>query len=411
MSKLIIDKSTLDAKSLADFISIYQRGRSEFYSPIPLNLQDPIHHHVDINTVAFYLPQFHRLEINDLTWGRGFTEWTNCTRTYPSFLHHRQPHLPEDVGFYDLHNEEVIERQVELAIYSGLKGFCFHYYSFNNQPIMDMPIKRFLSRENDQFKFMICWANENWTKTWNGESSQIIIQQDHDAFMDKNFIHQVLPYIRDSKYLRIKNKLVLMIYRPFLMIDHLEEIVDYWREVIAKEKLGEILLLRSNFKNSEYIKAINTRGIKDPFDGIVQFPPHGIFEKQSIKISDQFLFNKKFTGKIYDYREAANMYLNELELNQSIYPAVIPSWDNSARRPDNPVIFINSNPNLYKEWLCKALESSIKTNKNLVFINAWNEWAEGAHLEPCSWYGYAHLESTRYAILNQNQIFTSPSQA
>jgi lipopolysaccharide biosynthesis protein len=407
MSKLIIDKSTLEAKSLADFLSIYQRGKSEFYSPVPLNLDQAVNHSIAVNTVAFYLPQFHRLKINDLTWGRGFTEWTNCTRTYPSFPHHRQPHLPEDLGFYDLCNEEVLERQIELASYSGLKGFCFHYYSFNNQPIMDMPIKRFLSRKNDQFKFMICWANENWTKTWDGQSNQVIIPQQHDKSVDKNFIHQVLPYMRDSKYLKIKNKLVLMIYRPFLMIDHLDEIVNYWREVITKEKLGELLLLRSNFKNSEFINAINFKGINDPFDGIVQFPPHGNFDKKSMKVSNQSLFNKDFVGSLYDYREAANMYLDELQSNHLIYPGVIPSWDNSARRPNNPVVFINSNPNVYEEWLSKAIESSIKTNKNLVFINAWNEWAEGAHIEPCSWYGYAHLQSTRYAILKQNQNFTS----
>lgn len=406
MSKIYLENKLQNLQDLSDFLRVYQRDRSELFKPAPSNLDEKINLDSRINVMAFYLPQYHQFELNDGAWGRGFTDWENVTRTYPFFPGHHQPHQPIDMGYYDLKNCHVIERQIQLAKYSGIRGFCFHYYSFLGQKIMNEPIDMFLKRPVDRFNYMINWANENWSKKWNGGNKDLIIEQIHTPDSDMNFFLEILPYLRDERYLKINDKLPIMIYRPALMFPHLPETLSRWREMAKKEGVGELLLLRSNFHEFEFQQLCNdyTFG-QDPFDGVVQFPPHGNFDINHITIPQNLLFNKNYEGRVFDYVRAANRFLNESAQDSRVFPGVIPSWDNSARMLEESIVYVNSSPKLYENWLEEAIKISVKANKNLVFINAWNEWAEGAHIEPSSWYGYAHIEATRYATSNSlNEI-------
>lgn len=399
--QIILENKTSSLSCLSDFLAAYQRDQSEFFQPAPLVLNDNVNVHQNINVIAFYLPQYHQIDINDVHWGRGFTDWTNVAKTYPFFPGHHQPHQPIDMGYYDLNNHNVLNRQVDLAKHAGIKGFCFHYYSFSGRRVMEHPIDTFHSRSDNGFKFMINWANENWSKNWDGGNRELIIEQKHELRSDTEFFYEILKYLQDPKYIKVNGKKPLMIYRPALMLPHLNDLIETWREIAHKEGVGELLLLRSNFHESEFQNLCKNYGvICEPFDGVVQFPPHGNFDRPPLNISEDLLFNKNFIGRIFDYITAANHFIANSLSNPYIYPGVIPSWDNSARMVDKAIIYINSNPKIYEEWLTHAIKISLNGGKNIVFVNAWNEWAEGAHLEPSSWYGYAHIESTRNAIIN-----------
>lgn len=397
--QIILEDKLQNLRELSEFLKVYQRGQSEYFKPKPIDLEcGPI---VDsnINVIAFYLPQFHQVCLNDNAWGRGFTDWTNVTKCYPFYPGHHQPHQPVDMGYYDLKNPNVLERQIQLAKYAGIRGFCFHYYSFSGRKVMDYPIKLFHGRANDGFNYMINWANENWSKKWDGGNKEVIIEQKHNLDSDRNLFYEILPHLLDVKYFKIHGKTPLMIYRPALLFPHLNYTLEMWRDIAKKEGVGDLLLLRSNFHETEFKQLCDEHKLNgEPFDGVVQFPPHGNFDRPPLMISKESLFNKNFAGRLFDYATAANHFLSKSISEPKTYPGVIPSWDNSARMVDDAIIYINSNPEIYKEWLSRAISISLNDNKNMVFVNAWNEWAEGAHLEPSSWYGYAHIESTRAAI-------------
>jgi lipopolysaccharide biosynthesis protein len=268
---------------------------------------------------------------------------------------------------------------------------------------MNGPIEQFLNRPDDKFQYMINWANENLTKKWDGQKSEIILEQIHTEKDDEAFFNEILPHLKSKKYLRVKGRIPLLIYRPSLMIPHLEKTLMRWRTLAKTQGVGDLLLLRSNLDELEYQTLCDCAAInEDPFDGVVQFPPHGNFDRGHLRISRDILFNNQFSGKLFDYQHLANRFISECAINPTLYPGVIPSWDNSARMGHDAIIYINSNPKIFQEWLSVAIKSSVNNNQNIVFINAWNEWGEGAHLEPCSWYGYAHIESTRAAVLNAN---------
>lgn len=380
--------------------AIYTKHSEHYVSP-PSDISAPFINPKRICLSAFYLPQFHRLAINDRTWGPGFTEWTNVTRAHPFFPGHLQPHLPADLGFYDLSNSDTLERQVKLATHYGISSFTFHYYWFGGQKIMDGPINTFLSRKDLNMNFSICWANENWTKRWDGRDKEIILQQPHSYSEDKKFIYDIIPYLSDSRYLRLNGKLVLILYRPSLLGAHLEKTLDHWRKTVEDAGLGSLLIFGTNCGLDFEDKKKHLRNL----DGIVQFPPHGHW-RYVYKPNLNFFYNKNFSGSIGEYKHAIETLLKEHDFQFPLIPGVFPSWDNTARKRSASHIYINSNPNLYQFWLENAIKIAMKSNfaKNLVFINAWNEWAEGAHLEPCRWYGHAHLQATRNAIINSGNI-------
>ena len=347
----------------------------------------------DIKLIAYYLPQFHPFPENDQWWGKGFTEWTNVTKAVPQFVGHYQPHLPDELGFYDLRLKEVMERQIELAKMYGVYGFCFHHYWFGGKRLMEKPVDLLLNNKDLDIPFCLCWANENWTRRWDGLENDVLIAQKHSPEDDIEFIKDLSRYLKDDRYIKIDGKPLVVIYRIELLPNP-KETIKRWREYCKGIGFEDIFLVGAQ-----------TFGFEDPtlygLDAAVEFPPHKIPGCPQINNEIEFI-NKKFTGLVYDYEK---MVLNKGYLNDvkySLFKTIMPSWDNTARKPNNSHIFKNATPELYSEWLKDVIlhtKNNNKDNEQFVFINAWNEWAEGAHLEPDRKYGYAYLEKTRDTIL------------
>lgn len=347
----------------------------------------------DIKLIAYYLPQFHPFTENDEWWGKGFTEWTNVTKAVPQFIGHYQPHLPDELGFYDLRLKEVMARQIELAKIYGVHGFCFHHYWFGGKRLMEKPVDMLLENKDLDIPFCLCWANENWTRRWDGLENDILIAQNHSPEDDIEFMKDMSRYIKDERYIKIDGKPLLIIYRIELLPNP-KETIERWREYCKQIGFEDIFLVGAQ-----------TFGFENPtlygLDAVVEFPPHKIHGCPQINNETDFI-NKKFTGLVYDYEK---MVLNKGYLDNtsySLFKTVMPSWDNTARKPNNSHIFKNATPEHYSEWLKDIIlhtKNNNKKNEQFVFINAWNEWAEGAHLEPDRKYGYSYLEKTREAII------------
>lgn len=349
-----------------------------------------------VKLVAFYLPQFHSIPENDAWWGKGFTEWTNVRPATPQFGSHYQPHVPGELGYYELNDSTVFRKQIDLAKLYGLHGFCFYFYWFGGKTLLEMPLSNFLSDRSLDFPFCLCWANESWSRTWAGLDTDVLIAQRHSPSDDLAFIRHVARYMTDSRYIRINGKPLLLVYRPSLLPSALET-SQRWRSWCAENGIGEI-----------YLAYTQSFDLGDPkifgFDAAVEFPPNNCNPPDITTSIDQLAVN--FSGKIYDWRYFVAQSFNYKNPGHMLFRGVCPSWDNSARRGSRSTIFENSSPRGYQQWLTNAISDSrarIKSpDERLVFVNAWNEWAEGAHLEPDERYGYAYLEATRKALLSES---------
>lgn len=350
-----------------------------------------------LKLIAFYLPQYHPIPENDEWWGKGFTEWTNVTRAIPNFRGHYQPHLPSDFGFYDLRLPEIREAQAALAKQYGIYGFCYHHYWFGGKRLLERPFKEVLESGKPDFPFCLCWANENWTRRWDGAENQILMAQQHSPDDDLAFIRDIMPALKDPRYIRVNGKPLLIVYRVSLLPTPLQT-AEIWQKEAYRNGIPGL-----------YLVAAQSFGIGDPrpygFDAAVEFPPHNA---RGTWINDQLeITNRDYQGNIFDYAKvAANHILQDLPIEKD-YPlihTVMPSWDNTARRQNHCHTFFNSSPEHYRVWLKSVVDHTRNKHDHalpFVFINAWNEWAEGCHLEPDQKYGHGFLEATRDALMNE----------
>ncbi|SDJ05690.1 Lipopolysaccharide biosynthesis protein [Paraburkholderia steynii] len=355
---------------------------------------------VPVRALAFYLPQFHPFPENDEWWGKGFTEWTNVTRAVPQFAGHYQPHLPGELGFYDLRIPEVQRRQVELAKAAGLGGFCFYFYWFGGKRLMEAPIRQYLEHSEFDFPFCLCWANENWTRRWDGLDQERLISQHHSAEDDLAFIEHISSYLKDPRYIRINGRPYLMVYRPNLL-PNARETVERWRKWARENGIGELYLA--------YTQSFENADPRDyGFDAAVEFPPNNAHPPSLA--NELTFFNDKFAGHVLDWTHYLEKSYNYETPNYRLFRGVTPSWDNEARKPGRGTVFLGSTPRLYEEWLFNAASYTVakvdNPDERLVFINAWNEWAEGAHLEPDRKYGYAWLQATNNALVRANAVLS-----
>jgi len=348
-----------------------------------------------LKMIAFYLPQFHPFEENDSFWGKGFTEWTNVSKAVPQFEGHYQPKLPGELGFYDLRLKEVQQKQIELAKNYGLSGFCYYYYWFSGKKVMNHPIENLLKNKDLDFPFCLSWANENWTRRWDGDESNVLLGQVHTPEDDIEFIKEVSKYMLDKRYIRIDNKPILVVYRPTLFPD-VNATVERWRTWCRENGIGEISLITTH----QVFDSINPKDIG--FDYAIEFAPMcHLRESQVEGVESVNLFNKNFNGLVLDYDSLLKHLINYEEPDYVKFRGITPSWDNEARKPGKGVIFHGSTPQKYQKWLEYILnytKSKRKAEEQFVFINAWNEWAEGAMLEPDRKYGYAYLDATYNAL-------------
>ncbi len=341
--------------------------------------------------IAFYLPQFHPIPENDEWWGKGFTEWRNVARAKPLYRGHYQPHLPADLGFYDLRVPEVRDAQADLAKMYGIHGFCYYYYWFGGRKLLDRPLREVLELGRPDFPFCICWANENWSRRWDGSEHEILLAQEHSHESDERFILDVIPILKDRRYIRISDKPLLLVYRVDLLPRPVET-AQTWRTVAAAHGLPDL-----------HLCAVQSFGISDPrpygFDAAAEFPPHGNpLHNVEQQVSGVTL---DFAGTIVDYRETARLAAAAPVPDYPLHRAVMVGWDNTPRRGKRGIIFANSTPKSYYDWLSALVHDSRTRDgaSELIFINAWNEWAEGAHLEPDLKHGHAFLEATKQALL------------
>lgn len=364
--------------------------------------------------IAFHLPQYHPIPENDEWWGKGFTEWRNVCKAKPLFAGHNQPHIPADLGFYDLRLAEARIAQADLAREYGIRGFCYYHYWFNGKRLLEQPVEEILSSGKPDFPFCLCWANENWTRRWDGKDTEILIEQIYSEEDDRTHIKDLFRFFRDPRYIRVNGKPLFLVYRTENMPDAAKT-AAIWREEAFKAGIGELYLVRV-----ESIGSVNPFEIG--FDAAVEFAPDWerlgpvarsftSFEKgapEVIEIPDE-VCSVNYTRSYFE------LMRNMIEKPKPLYPwfrCITPSWDNSARRSENAVILTGSSPQLYQEWLEAAVRATVVTNipnERLVFINAWNEWAEGNHLEPCLKWGRAYLEATKLGIKNGIAALSDPS--
>lgn len=348
-----------------------------------------------VKTIAFYLPQFHPFPENDKWWGKGFTEWTNVSKAKANFKGHYQPHLPIHNGFYDLRVPEVMIEQAKLAKNYGIHGFNFYYYWFDGKILMHQPFEILFKHKEIDINFCITWANENWTRRWDGAENDILIGQNHCEDDSIKFIENLYKFFKDERYIRIDNKPLLIIYRVDI-IPNMKATVDLWRRK-AKEAGFDGL----------YLVCSQTFGITSPepygFDAAMEFPPHTV--KSNIITSEVEIENPNYTGNIFDYKQVVDNACAVEEPKYKLFRTSMLSWDNTARKQDGSNTFYNFSLLKYKQWMSNIVSSVINNDKyakeeKIVFVNAWNEWAEGTHLEPDRKYGYGYLQTTYDVLKN-----------
>jgi lipopolysaccharide biosynthesis protein len=358
-----------------------------------------------VRLIAFYLPQFHPIPENDRWWGKGFTDWRNVVRARPRFRGHYQPHIPADLGFYDLRLCEVREAQAELAREYGIHGFCYYHYWFHGTRVLNRPIDDVLASKRPDFPFCLCWANENWTRRWDGHDEDVLIKQEYSESDDRDHIRWLARVFEDNRYIRIDGKPLFLVYRANSIPDPLRT-TSVWREEACKLGIGELFLCRveSNFMEER----------DDPtvigFDAAVEFQPDqfdlptnsGGGRLQALGRALGLSERGYAENWVHDYEVLVEKMVRRDQPPYRRFPCVTPSWDNSPRWKQSALIFHNSTPALYERWLRAAVQQEFRSGKDdgMVFINAWNEWAEGNHLEPDLRHGHAYLEATRRAVMD-----------
>lgn len=339
-----------------------------------------------VRYVCFYLPQFHSFVENDRWWGPGFTEWTNVSRMRPQFPTHQSPWLPADLGFYDARLTETRRQQADLARRYGIDGFCYYVYWFQGRRLLERPLELLLEDGEPSLPFCICWANENWSRRWDGSDAELLLGQNHSLEDDVRFIDDMAELLLDERYIAVDGRKIILVYRPSLLPDR-QRLFEVWRARAKELGIGEILIC-----NAMTFGEFDPRDVS--CDAAVEFPPHTI-STMEVPLSDLDA-PATFTGKVYDYVDAVRSSLGKT-YDFPYFPAVMPRWDNTPRKGSRGHVFNRSSPEAFEVWLRDATRRAQKGafSEPIVFINSWNEWAEGAHLEPDSRYGRAFLEALR----------------
>ena len=353
------------------------------------------------SSICFHLPQFHPIPENDEWWGAGFTEWRNVARARPRFRGHHQPHLPADLGFYDLRLPEARAAQAELAARYGVSGFCYYHYWFNGRRLLEAPVEAILASGEPDFPFMLCWANENWTRRWDGADREVLLAQHYGEQDDLDHIRHLAPAFADPRYIRKDGKPVFLVYKAADLPDP-RRTTDTWRREHARLGLGELYLCRVEAHDGD-------RG--DPvalgFDAAVEFQPDfaikpGLIQPPKPGRAVRRVFRPNSGYRKNDVLPYDGLVRNALAKPAVPYPryrCVAPGWDNSPRRAHRATIYRDATPEKFEHWLRETLRRTTReADREFVFVNAWNEWAEGAHLEPDDRWGHAFLEAHLRAI-------------
>ncbi len=338
--------------------------------------------------IAFYLPQFYPFEENDSWWGEGFTEWANVLDAKPQFAGHAMPLLPADLGCYDLRLPAVRARQAKLAQDYGIDGFCYYYYWFSGRRLMQTVLEDILHSGVPATPFCLCWANETWSRRWDGGTKDVLMQQDHDPDIDVTMIQDLLPYFTDPRYITVEGAPVFLVYRLDIMNEPARVFAAWKHAAQAAGLPGLFIVAARTFALDAQTAALA--------DAVVDFPPHFTSTPNLRATLDM---PADYTGCVFDYRAALVNAMAAPASHAVSLPGIMPRWDNTARTGRRANIFINSSPNAFRLAVRMALDlaSALPPSRRMVFINSWNEWGEGAMLEPDRLHGHAYLEALRQA--------------
>ena len=355
-----------------------------------------------VRALAIYLPQFHPVRENDEWWGKGFTEWTNVAKALPRFPGHYQPQLPSDLGFCDLRLPEVRQAQADLAKANGIHGFCYYHYWFNGRRILERPFEEVLASGKPDFPFCLCWANENWTRRWDGQDQEVLLKQDYSKEDDIEHMRYLAKAFADPRYIRIDGKPVFLVYRTELFPD-IASTAATWREEAHRLGIGDIYLIRVERVTSDVVPT------SIGFDAAMQFHPTDTalpdlyYGTLRDKVQHRLGVKPSYfvTNSVYSYDEYVEKATQLPPPTYKRFPGITPAWDNSARRKQYAMVLHDSTPTSYERWFKSLVDTFVPYSKeeNLVFINAWNEWAEGNHLEPCQKWGTQYLDATARVLL------------
>lgn len=378
---------------------------------------------MDTKVIALYFPQFHRTKENDLWWGEGFTDWTNVKQGQPLFKGHRQPRVPLDGDYYDLSDVNVIRRQAELARRYGIHGFAIYHYWFDDHvQILETPKELILKHKEIDIPFCLTWANETWSRRWEGKDREVLLQQTHTPSKEKWKTHfeYLLPYFQDSRAIRIDGKILFQIYRPHL-IDKVDQMLAYWRELAREAGIGELYFMA--------IKSFDfpDNRVLDGFDGVLLFQPHAATNSPKgkgfvVHVENllrhlpetwlerlRTLRTRNRNGcKIYQYQKIWDIIHRDTfrYKDKDVFQMGFLGWDNTARYRNKATVYDGCTPDIFESNFRKIYEKASKQpeNKRFVFINAWNEWAEGTYLEPDTDHGYGYLEAIQRIIKKEGKL-------
>lgn len=367
-----------------------------------------------VKPIAFVLPQFHPIRENDEWWGQGFTEWRNVVKARPLFRGHQQPHMPADLGFYDLRLVETQVAQADMARRYGIFGFCYYHYWFNGHRVLERPVQNILSNKSIDLPFMLCWANENWSRRWDGSEREILLRQEYSREDFRRHANALLPYFEDSRYIRIDGRPVFAIYNTREIPDPIVGLGEFRAEL---KRNGVDVFLCSV---ETFFGGTSGTPAAAEFEAGIEFQPH------TPVLSERLLYRNNTKRPIFgrhgrlqrllrSARSTAfrrNLVLSYDDVihadttasgarRQNLFPGVCPGWDNTARRRlGGAFILTDSTPLKFHKWICQKCESTTWDNlpAPFLFVNAWNEWAEGNHLEPCERWGKAYLEALNSAL-------------
>jgi len=356
--------------------------------------------------IALYLPQFHPIPENDEWWGKGFTEWTNVTKARPLYRGHHQPRLPSDLGFYDLRVPEVREAQAQLARECGIEGFCYwHYWFGGGRRIMERPFDEVLQSGKPDFPFCLAWANHSWTAIWRGQAKKILIEQTYPGVEDeKEHFEALRAAFLDPRYIRVDGKPVFVVFRPWELPDP-DGFISHWRRLAQENGLqGMYFVAMSNNFLDPRLRS---------FDAITSNPPYDFLEtrKTSSKILSR-LRSRNFGSRLnkwlgnfriparFNYNQVVESALDGVPDEPRYLPCVIPNWDNTPRSGVRGIVYENATPALFRRFLMKAIKriSNRPAQQRIIFLKAWNEWAEGNFLEPGSDFGRGFLDAIRSEV-------------
>jgi hypothetical protein len=359
--------------------------------------------------IAFYLPQYHPIPENDAWWGKGFTEWTNVAKAKPLFRGHYQPHVPADLGFYDLRVPEVREHQAQMAKEYGIEGFCYWHYWFGGKRLLERPVEDMLSSGKPNFPFCLAWANQSWTGRWHGLDDKVLIRQTYPGKEDHiAHFNTLLPAFLDDRYIRVDEKPVFVIYKPKYLPEP-QKTLNLWNNLAIKAGLKGLFFVgvineinEGSIYKEAHFDAFTLSRIpwpdKEDRNPLLNFLFWILSKKKTIELY-QFLFKRPYN--IYNFTEVSPKIVVEDPLDYEYYPCVVPNWDNTPRSGLNGFVATKTSPDLFKSQLIQAVErvQGYRPNHQIVFVKSWNEWAEGNYLEPDLRFGHQYLQALREVIM------------